>query len=465
MLKQKRRSPNGARVFFIASLVVLFAVASSGVGYAVFDRVRALFASTDFLAPPEVSLGSDGGSDPLPVIDLEPWSGTERVNVLLLGIDERSNEEGPWRTDTMMILTIDPLNRTGGMLSVPRDLWVEIPTHGLDRINNANFYGDAYDYPGGGPALAMRTVQYNLGVPIHYYARVNFNAFVEIVNALGGIDVYVEEEIDDPSYPSSNPADPYGYEHLYIPAGMIHMDGELALKYARTRHSAGGDFDRAARQQQVMQAILNKVTQFDLLPQLVPQAVPLWQTLSDSVQTDLTLDQIIGLAVLATQIPPDSIRSAVISGPPYTQFYETPEGYQVLVPVRDEIRELVDYVFTINPVIAGEGEEDTEARLAEEAASVEVRNGTLIAGLAQSTAEYLEAQGVAVRTFGNADRFDYVTSRIEVYTGKTFTAETIAEMLGLPPAAVVPLPNSASTLDIRVILGADYELPEGALGE
>ncbi|MBN1180620.1 MAG: LCP family protein [Anaerolineae bacterium] len=460
MLNQQKRSPRGAQIFFVSSLVLLFVVVASGVGYLLFGQIREMFANSDIL-PPIFPEQEDGESSLPPTISLQPWSGTERVNVLLMGIDERSNEQGPWRTDTMIILTIDPLNRTGGMLSIPRDLWVQIPTYGLDRINNANFYGEVYDYPGGGPALAMRTVQYNLGVPIHYYARINFNAFVEIVDMIGGIDVYVEEEIDDPLYPSSNPADPYGYEHLYIPAGMVHMDGELALKYARTRHSAGGDFDRAARQQHVMRAILEKITRLDLLPQLVPQAVPMWQTLSDSVVTDLTLDQIIGLAVLATEIPADSVRSAVISGPPYTQFYETPEGQQVLVPVREQIRELVDYIFTLDPTIPVDGEGDTAARLAEEAASVEVRNGTSTGGLAQSTVDYLEARGIAVTTFGNADRFDYTTSRIEVYTGKTFSAEAIAEMLGLPPTAVVPLPTAGATVDIRIILGADYQLPVG----
>ncbi|MGD1992551.1 MAG: LCP family protein, partial [Anaerolineae bacterium] len=260
------------------------------------------------------------------------------------------------------------------------------------------------------------------------------------------------------------PADPYCYEHLSIPAGMVHMDGQLALKYARTRHSAGGDFDRATRQQQVMRAILEKVTRLDLLPQLVSQAPQMWNTLSDSVETDLTLDQIISLAHLATQVPSQNIRTAVISGPPYTEFHETTDGLQVLYPVRDKIRELVDYIFTIDtPTME---EEDPTIRLEQENAAVEVQNGTGVAGLAHTTSDYLEEHGVRVEIIGNADRSDYAASFIYVYNQeKTFTAEYIAETLGLPAQSVVPQNTAGAEVDIRVILGADYELPAGATDE
>jgi LCP family protein required for cell wall assembly len=303
----------------------------------------------------------------------------------------------------------------------------------------------------------MRTVQYNLGIPIHYYVRLNFRAFVELVDMIGGIDIYVEEPIDDPLYPSSDPADPYGYEHLTIPAGVVHMDGELALKYARTRHSGGGDFDRAARQQQVLRAVLDKVTRLDLLPQLLSQAPRMWTSLSDAVETDLALDQIVSLAYLATEVPAENIRTAVIGGPPYTEFHETADGQQVLYPVRDRIRELVDYVFTVDaPPTPGQ---DRASRLAEESATVEVRNGTTIGGLAQETAEFLQEQGIEVIRFANAERFDYPTSLVYVYTGKSFTAEAIAEALGLPQTAVVPVSDSQAEVDILVILGADFEFP------
>jgi len=449
--RKSKRTRNRAQTTFVVSLILLFLVVSGGIGYLLFEQAREWVAGSDFL-PDFFSEETEEGANPGVSTLWQPWQGTERVNVLVLGIDERESEDGPWRTDTMIVLTIDPLTKSGGMLSIPRDLWVPIPGFGEGRINTANYIGDARDYPGGGPALAMRTVQYNLGVPIHHYVRINFRGFIELVDLIGGIDVYVEEEINDPTYPDAH----YGYDPLYIPAGWVHMDGELALKYARTRHSAGGDFDRAARQQQVLRAIMEQVTRLDLLPQLLPQAPQLWETMGDSIETDLTLDQVIGLAMLATEVPPENIRTAVIDEH-YTLFWTTPDGQQVLVPVRERIRELRDYIFTTEPVVA-EGA-DQAARLEAEGATVVVQNGTTTSGLAHNTADFLQGQGIQVMGYSNADRFDYAESLIYVYNDKVFTAETIARLLDLPPTAVVPVPEGASEADIVVILGADYHPP------
>lgn len=442
-------------VTFVASLAALFLIVSAGVGYVLFVQVRDLVAGSGFL-PNLFDEEGGGPGDPDAALVWEPWTGTERVNVLVLGVDERESEDGPWRTDTMILLTVDPLSMTGGMLSIPRDLWVPIPPYGEGRINTAHYLGDLYNYPGGGPALARDTVRHNFGVPVHYYVRLNFRAFVDLVDLIDGIDIYVQEEIDDPTYPSSNPADPYGFEPLHIPAGWVHMDGELALRYARTRHSSGGDFDRADRQQQVLRAVLERVVQLDMLPRLVAAAPGMWEEHHDSVVTDLTLDQIMALGNLAAQIPPESIRAGVIDER-YTMFWETPDGQQVLIPLRDRIRELRDELFTSGPPPSAESETDRAARVAEEAATVNVLNGTLMSGLAQSTAERLQGEGIQVVGFGNADRADYTESLIYVYTGKTFTAEAIADILMLPPTAVVPISDASVDVDIVVILGADYE--------
>ena len=174
----------------------------------------------------------------------EAWDGKSRVNLLIMGLDARDLEATAPRTDSMILFTMDPVNLTAGMISIPRDLWVEIPTSGYGRINTAHYLGDLYDYPGGGPALAALTVERNLGIHIDYYVRINFEAFVTFVDEIGGIDIEVPETIDDPLYPDNN----YGYEPLYIEAGLQHFYGDMALKYARTRHSGNGDFDRARRQ-------------------------------------------------------------------------------------------------------------------------------------------------------------------------------------------------------------------------
>ncbi len=450
-----RRRPNTGRgaVYFTLGLAVTFLLVAGGIGYIFYQQVRAWVAGSDFLPGSNPSPGN-------PVIDWQPgepiptWEGKDRVNVLVMGIDARPGEQGPWRTDSMIILTVDPLTRSGGMLSIPRDLWVPIPGYGEGRINTAHYLGDAYNYPGGGPALAARTVQYNLGVPIHHYARVDFNAFVHLVDLIGGIDIYVPEEINDPWYPGPN----YDYDPLYIPAGWVHMNGELALKYARTRHTGRGDFDRAARQQQVLMAILEKVTRLNLLPQLLPQVPQMWETVRNSVVMDpnLTLDKVVRLAHLATQIPKENIRTAVIDET-CTEMWTTPDGQQVLVPVRDRMRAVRDYVF-MTPQ-ATPKVEDPATRVAAEAAVVHVQNGTLTPGLAQKTAEYLQARGVQIGGYGNADRQDYAQSMILVYTGKRFTAEAIAGWLNLPLKAIVYAPAAQAGVDILVILGADYRLP------
>jgi LCP family protein required for cell wall assembly len=439
---------------FTAGLIVTLLIIAVAAGLIVFDRVRQFIAASEML-PTFTSPVS-----PAPDVEYEPgdplpeWQSQERVNILAMGIDQRESEEGPWRTDTMLVLTIDPVTMSAGMLSIPRDLWVPIPGYEEARINQAHFLGEAYDYPGGGPALAAETVQYNLGVPIDYYVRVNFTAFEKAVDLIGGIDIYVEEEIDDPTYPER---DGPGYDPLYIPAGEQHMDGELALKYARTRHSMGGDFDRAKRQQQVLLAVFEKATRLDMLPQLAPKIPSLWREIEDSVVTDLKLDQMIALANLAREIDPEDIRYAVIDEH-YTQFYTTPDGQQVLIPVREKMRELRDYIFTTEVPMPEAS--DPESRLAAEAATIEVLNGTTVEGLAGLTADYLEQNKFTISNVQNADRSDYQESLIIVYTGKNYTAEYIANFLGLPQTAVVHGAEPNAAYDISLILGNDYTPPE-----
>ena len=443
-----------AQKLLTVGLILVFLVIAGAAGLFVFDQVRQFIAASDML--PDFTIEHTESEDVVyePGKPLPRWEGTERVNVLVMGIDHREHEQGPWRTDTMLVLTIDPVTMSGGMLSIPRDLWVPIPGYEEGRINTAHYLGEIYDYPGGGPALAVKTVQYNLGVPVHHYARFNFGAFERMVDLIGGIDVYVEEEISDPAYPD----EAYGYDPLYLEAGWQHLNGEMALKYARTRHSAGGDFDRAKRQQQVLMAIFEQVTRLDLLPQLAPRAPELWQTLQGSVVTDLTLDQIIALAQLASEVEREQIRYVVIDEY-YTQFWSTPDEQQVLIPLRDRIRELRDYIFT-SEAPPPQQEKDPVTRLESEAARIEVLNGTTTAGLAALTTDYLQQQGLEIARTENADRSDYPESLVIVHTGKTYTAEYLVRLLDLPTTAVVHGADADAEYDVSLILGADYQPAE-----
>lgn len=383
---------------------------------------------------------------PLPV-----WTGTQRVTVLLLGIDERSQETGPFRTDTMMLVTLDPVTLQAGALSIPRDLWVPIPGYNDGRINTAHFLGDLYKYPGGGPALAKATVEYNLGVPVDYYVRINFQGFVKLVDLIGGVDVYVEKVIDDPTYPDYN----YGYDPLHIEPGWHHFDGEMALKYARTRHGSS-DFDRARRQQQVLTAILERITSLDLLPQLAKNAPEILNTLQNSVQTDLATDQIMALAALAVKVDRQTIHFGVIDQT-CTQPWVTPEGAQVLVPLRDRMREVRDYVFSSGTsATPGATEAPTPTP---ETASVVVLNGTPRSGLAVGVSQYLQAQGITIAGYNNADRQDYATSMIILYKDKPATGNRLVTLLKLSESAIVRGNDPNVAYDVVVVLGSDYQGP------
>ncbi len=368
------------------------------------------------------------------------WEGKERINILVLGIDQRGQEQGPWRTDTLIVLSVDPVSKSAGILSIPRDLWIEIPGYGQNRINTAYIVGETNDYPGGGAALAKKAVEYNLGQPIHYYVRVNFTAAEQLVDLIGGVDVYVEHDINDPLYPD----EAYGYDPLYIPAGWQHLDGKLALKYARSRHGSS-DFDRARRQQQLLLAIRERVARLEMLAQLLPRGGEIANTLGSAAQSDLTLDQVLRLAQLGAEMDPDRIRSVVIDST-MTQNWTTTSGAQVLIPDRERIAAVQDIIFS--PPAPDES-----------AAQIFVQNGTPQPGLGAQCADYLRSQGFLVANVTNASRQDHASTLILVYTGKQSAARTLATALGVSGSAVTVGSDPEGPYDIKVILGADYDLP------
>ncbi len=396
-------------------------------------------------------------NDTIPLLSaeaLKPWSGKERISILLLGIDQRCDETGPPHTDSMMVLTIDPVGLSAAVLSLPRDLWVEIPGFGLDRINQAYYFGELHEYPGGGPVLAMETVAATLGVPIDYYTAVNFDAFIEIVDLIGGITVTVPEAINDPTYPDRC----YGYDPFSITAGTHRLNGAEALKYARTRATFGGDVDRAGRQQAVILAARDQILQLNMLPQLIAQSPRLWQTLQDNVRTNLTLDEGLQLALLMQDIPRESIQTAVID---YNFVYNetTPDGREVLVPNRDEIRRLREMLFVPaavpTPVI-----ENLPALAKAENARIMLLNGTAVFGLAGDTQTYLQQRGLNVTEIGNADSAAYRTTQIFDYGSHPNTTLYLTQLMNVPPLNVREDRNPEGDYDILVIIGEQWAVPE-----
>jgi LCP family protein required for cell wall assembly len=276
-------------------------------------------------------------------IVLQPWNGTSRFTMLMMGLDRRPGETGlAFRTDTMMLVSIDPESEAIGILSIPRDLFVSVPGYSaLQRINSAMVLGEI-QRPSYGPTLAMQTAQYNFGIYVHDYVSVDFNAFVTVVDAIGGIDLNVPYTINDPQYPNMF----YGYEPFYLTAGLQHLDGATALKFARSRHGSS-DFDRAQRQQMVLYAVRDRILDLEMLPQLIVQSPTILGQLRDNVYTGLTLDQMIQLAWYVKDIPVENIRTGVVNQD-YTIGWNTPEGAAVEIPDRARIGSLMVEVFGAN---------------------------------------------------------------------------------------------------------------------
>jgi len=455
-------------------LAIAFVVAASLTAILTFSAVRDFIISFEIANLPGIAIkedstkdGSEAGGEkvvsaeeqlsvPLQSSDgptPASWDGANRVSILLLGLDQRDWEsgEGPPRTDTMILFTVDPLTRTAGMVSIPRDLWVNIPGgYEYGRINTAYQLGEAYKYPeGGGPGLAMATVEELLGVPIEYYAQVDFDAFMRFVDEIGGIDVYV---------PEKTWVDPVGDNNTKrLRIGDWHMNGKLALAYARSRKTEGGDFDRADRTQAVIMSIRDKILSEDMVLELISKAGILYKQLSDGIHTNMTLDEALRLAWLISQIPDENIKRGVIGPPDQVLLVTNTDGtQQVLKPITDKIRLLRDEVFTnTGPVSPAAVNQDLASLVVEEGARVAVLNGSATPGLAASTSEYLSSQGMNVVQTDNAQRATPYTEVI-FYTGKPYTVKYLVELMSIDPIRIFHVNDPTSAVDVTVILGDQW---------
>ena len=352
----------------------------------------------------------------------------ECTNILLLGIDQRpDNDPDTTRSDTMIILSLNTTAHTAGMLSLPRDLYVPMPNSDrLDRINTAMAYG--------GPEYAMRTVEYNTGVPIQHYVRVNFNAVISLVDLVGGIDVEVDQDINDPDYPDMN----YGYDPFVISKGWHHMDGATALKYARTRHQTS-DFYRLRRQQQVIMAIRDRVLSTDAISTLLPNAPAIFSTLSSSIATDMNVADVVQLLLAAKDISTDEIKRVTVDETAAKEWV-TPNGGQVLIPNRERIRQLTTELYD----------------LPAEPERIALQNGTPTQGLAMTAQSYLLNLGYNVVQVSDAGS-EYNKSVIIDYLGSYSSTLQLASALGLPTSAISRTTTTEGNADVLVILGKDYQ--------
>jgi LCP family protein required for cell wall assembly len=282
--------------------------------------------------------GSSGGRLPTPS-DRPDLEAGERVNVLLVGIDELPNRTDTL-TDTMLVVSLDPDSGESSMLSVPRDLYgAPLPGGGTydAKLNSlmAAAGSDPVNYPEGGVGALKATISELLGVPIDYFAAINLLGFKDAVDAIGGIDITVQRSISDASY-----TDEYNRQTgFYIDPGTYHMDGHMALGYVRSRFGPGDDdFVRAARQQQVLTAIREKLTAGNLLTTL-PAVL---DAVQNTIATDVPEDHFSELAQAVQEADVSRLERAVIEPPDYVTPSTAADGAYILVPDIAAIRRLAD---------------------------------------------------------------------------------------------------------------------------
>jgi LCP family protein required for cell wall assembly len=371
---------------------------------------------------------------------------------LLIGLDkwEVGGNGGKGLTDTIIVAFLDNSNGNAGLISIPRDTWVEVPKYGFYKINQAYLLGESYGYPGGGPGILMETASNLLDIEIDYYAQVDYDSFVALVDAINGVPVDVQEEIS--IQPNANRR----AEPVLLTPGEHVLPGDLALGYVRTRDTLEGDFGRTKRQQQVLVGLQKKLFSFDVLPALIPRMPELYRKLSSDMETNLTLNQIVSLAWAVKHINPKNVQTLVIKEPIVTADINERNQY-ILVPDLDQIRKIWGDMQNIaaTPIPEPTQEITLEEYFAAENASLAVLNATSSPGLANVTAEFLEEKGFRVSEVGNADSYKDQTL-IYDYSGKQYTVQSLLFAMGYTQNRLFYRSDPSVTADIVIVLGTDW---------
>ena len=382
------------------------------------------------------------------------WDGKERLNVLLVGIDQRGDST-TFNTDTLIVASVDPVNGTVTMFSIPRDT-VDFPVpenaqqlYGATYGNKINsYYASASRHPDvfpDGPMPALREMLGNFyGMKIDYSLMVNFTGFQEIVDALDGVRITARNPVTDDSYPIGGGK----YARIHVLAGVHAMDGAEALIFARSRHGSS-DFDRAARQQQVISAIRAQSDMAAITRNLPSLAVALKDSLkSDFPQQDLPL-----LLDLIAQIDAGSIRSLVFTPPNYQTVGSDSRGY-IITPDVAKIRAAVLQAFSAQPT-----KEEREAdAIAREAARIWVLNGTGRKGEAGVLATALSRAGLdaSAPTAITPDEIGLLKTRFIVFNGAEqrmpISLALLEKLLGMKATLI---DDPTVTVDVEIITGAD----------
>ncbi len=389
----------------------------------------------------------------------------DRVNILLLGIGG-AGHEGGHLTDTIILASYKPSAKKVAMLSIPRDLIVNLKPYGWRKINTANAFGETQEY-GSGPKYTAAAVSDITGLPIHYYVRVDFSGFTKLIDQFGGVDVYADNLLDDYRYPIKGKELVYPlesrFEHLHVEKGWHHFDGASALKFARSRHGLGAegtDFARGKRQQKVILALKDKIMTVKTF--LQPAKIKaLFDSYKENVVTSFELWEMAKLATWAqsfdnqnviNKVLDDSVNGPLVSTnfngifilePKAKDFSQVKEIAQKIfdtapnslssVPPKPEVvpslnsgqepRDEIGSNGLIKPALAANLDKPT----------IEVLNGTSTPGLAKEQEKGLGELGFEVVKLGNATKTDYEKTVIYDFSGDKFplSARTLAEKYGV----------------------------------
>jgi polyisoprenyl-teichoic acid--peptidoglycan teichoic acid transferase len=341
---QERRRGGHGRIWF-GALVLLILMGSGYTGFVLALKFSPEMLPGNEIRAPQALAGIPGLDSTVP---------TERINVLVMGIDHRPGKPDeyrprtanaptdPGRSDTMAVISINPQTKTAGVLSIPRDLWLEVPDgHGgwnMDRINEPFHSGEVSKVAGGGGALASEAIKRNFGIPIDYYVDIDFNGFMALVDGVGGIDIEIPSALTATVLPKN---DSGAYEYRFFP-GMQHLNGELALAYSRFRLNEEGDFGRIKRQQEVALAARQRILSLGW----VDHPLDVWARYNGTLQTNIPAYKLPGLALLIKQIQPANVTARSLGEPGAYREAVIPEtGAQVLFPNPDQVARIIDETF------------------------------------------------------------------------------------------------------------------------
>lgn len=430
----KNRQKN-KKIALKAGLFVLFLV---GLG-------ALIFGLTVYGAFNKISDGSGGSSPVLKFFgnDIKPSSlkgeGDGRINIMFLGIGGE-NHNGGQLADTIMIASIDPVNKQLAMLSIPRDLRVPLKEGGFTKINAIHAYGEQ-NQEGSGPQALKDLLSEILDLPIHYYLKVDFDGFRKIVDEIGGIDINVPNEIYDPSYPAPNMID---YEPFYIKAGDQHLNGDVALKYARTRKSSS-DFDRAERQQQIILAVREKAVSVGVLAN-PSKVLSIANILGDHVRMDMSAKEVSAFLSILSQLDASKTISKVLDNAADGPLYTYNVGGYYLVPKSGdwtEIQRIAHEIFK-------------DPYLAKENAKIEIYNGTGVAGEARKLRDELLGLGYNVGEIKTSEEAQETVIK-DYSDGKAeFTVDFLTKRLSSSSVKSTKDSSVPEDIKIQIILGKDY---------